>query len=310
MMSDSDSINESNTAHSTQIINQTSQNASSSPPPTKRAKSLNDTNVYNTMIDTSSGLDNIDSNKSTTTESTYKNHSRFLPQAYTNTITSNTSTLIDPVVQIAAGIGEELVKLPPPVKDRCMMCQLPSKYTCPRCSLKTCSLICVNNHKTTYNCSGKPLESVFVDKKSLDVNVIKNDLKLLTKVEVGLNDGPNTRKSNKFVDDNDGPQDGSNGLGLKKQFGKIGKDTNHHDDPNNPSNPNNPNTINNNPNSTQLHSTKLDPTRIDEYINFCQRRFLMHIFASFTNHSTYKANNSNVVNVSNFGQIMKKIFNF
>jgi hypothetical protein len=37
---------------------------------------------------------------------------------------------------------------------KCVLCALPPKYTCPRCSLRTCSLPCSVAHKTKYSCTG------------------------------------------------------------------------------------------------------------------------------------------------------------
>lgn len=38
----------------------------------------------------------------------------------------------------------------------CEMCSsLAAKYTCPGCEINTCSVNCVKEHKTTYDCDGK-----------------------------------------------------------------------------------------------------------------------------------------------------------
>ena len=37
-----------------------------------------------------------------------------------------------------------------------------SKYRCPRCLMKTCSLPCVKQHKLTYGCSGQRDKTAFV----------------------------------------------------------------------------------------------------------------------------------------------------
>ena len=37
----------------------------------------------------------------------------------------------------------------------CSVCSLPAKYTCPRCSTRTCSLDCSKTHKVKSSCSGE-----------------------------------------------------------------------------------------------------------------------------------------------------------
>ena len=41
-----------------------------------------------------------------------------------------------------------------PSRSSCFICSQPSRYTCPRCSLRICSLSCSNSHKTQLSCSG------------------------------------------------------------------------------------------------------------------------------------------------------------
>jgi hypothetical protein len=58
---------------------------------------------------------------------------------------------------------------------KCSMChQNPIKYTCPRCSTRTCSLSCCLNHKKTLNCNGQRDKTSF---KSLNA---MNDLDILS----------------------------------------------------------------------------------------------------------------------------------
>lgn len=61
----------------------------------------------------------------------------------------------------------------------CCICKQPSKYTCPECSFKTCSLSCVKNHKFIYGCSGvsKPLK--FVPISELNENHLRKDMNFL-----------------------------------------------------------------------------------------------------------------------------------
>jgi hypothetical protein len=49
----------------------------------------------------------------------------------------------------------------------CQVCQLTaSKYTCPRCSIQTCSLACVKKHKQDTDCSGVRDKTSYVPLKS------------------------------------------------------------------------------------------------------------------------------------------------
>ncbi|CAF2642989.1 unnamed protein product [Rotaria sp. Silwood2] len=58
---------------------------------------------------------------------------------------------------------------------KCSICyQNPIKYTCPRCSIRTCSLSCCLEHKKTLNCNGQRDKTSF---KPLDK---MNDLDLLS----------------------------------------------------------------------------------------------------------------------------------
>lgn len=46
---------------------------------------------------------------------------------------------------------------------RCEVCKLTVfKYRCPRCLMKTCSLLCVKQHKLTSGCSGQRDKTAFV----------------------------------------------------------------------------------------------------------------------------------------------------
>ena len=58
---------------------------------------------------------------------------------------------------------------------KCSICHQNSiKYTCPRCSIRTCSLSCCLEHKKTLNCNGQRDKTLF---KSLNQ---MNDLDLLS----------------------------------------------------------------------------------------------------------------------------------
>jgi hypothetical protein len=44
----------------------------------------------------------------------------------------------------------------------CIICSQPFKYTCPRCSARTCSLPCIKVHKTNTGCDGQRDPTKFV----------------------------------------------------------------------------------------------------------------------------------------------------
>ncbi|KAG8975983.1 hypothetical protein FRB90_009359, partial [Tulasnella sp. 427] len=76
---------------------------------------------------------------------------------------SNASTIsADPEIEIETDAGPSTPRPPAPklteptpAPPLCAHCKLnPSKYTCPRCSFKSCSLPCSTTHKVLYNCSG------------------------------------------------------------------------------------------------------------------------------------------------------------
>ena len=70
---------------------------------------------------------------------------------------------VEPQQQLSSSLNEQ----PPEKKQKCEIdCQqcglVKSKYTCPKCSFRTCSLPCVKLHKEANNCDGqrKPFEIV------------------------------------------------------------------------------------------------------------------------------------------------------
>ena len=48
----------------------------------------------------------------------------------------------------------------------CVICPKKSRYTCPACSKRSCSVECCNKHKDMFACTGKRNVTAFVDKKS------------------------------------------------------------------------------------------------------------------------------------------------
>ncbi|KAG8892912.1 hypothetical protein FRC01_013884, partial [Tulasnella sp. 417] len=70
---------------------------------------------------------------------------------------SKSSTVsADPEIEFEAGPSTPRPPTSTPTTPQlCAHCKLnPSKYTCPRCSFKSCSLPCSTTHKVLYNCSG------------------------------------------------------------------------------------------------------------------------------------------------------------
>ncbi|KAF5207953.1 box C/D snoRNA protein [Thalictrum thalictroides] len=62
----------------------------------------------------------------------------------------------------------------------CEECGLnPSKYTCPCCSIRSCSLPCVKSHKKRTSCTGKRHRTCFVPLSQFDDNLIISDYNLL-----------------------------------------------------------------------------------------------------------------------------------
>lgn len=59
----------------------------------------------------------------------------------------------------------ESTTMNPPTDGTCQVCrEQPSKYTCPRCSMRTCSVGCVKQHKQDNDCSGERSKTHFVSR--------------------------------------------------------------------------------------------------------------------------------------------------
>lgn len=66
----------------------------------------------------------------------------------------------------------------------CSVCSTSeSKYTCPGCGRKTCSLTCVQEHKITFTCNGKRDRTNFVKRGDLSYKTLVSDYKLLEEIE-------------------------------------------------------------------------------------------------------------------------------
>lgn len=77
----------------------------------------------------------------------------------------------------------------------CIIClEKETKYTCPACGAKTCSLNCVNRHKLRSECTGKVDPAKFVPKKEITQNpsLINRDYNYLLnferKIDLGIKD--------------------------------------------------------------------------------------------------------------------------
>jgi hypothetical protein len=58
-------------------------------------------------------------------------------------------------------------------RKRCEVCSSEiAKYRCPRCSMQTCSLTCVNMHKSRFECSGLANVTSFVPLSEFDENLL------------------------------------------------------------------------------------------------------------------------------------------
>ncbi|XP_005092802.1 box C/D snoRNA protein 1 [Aplysia californica] len=78
-------------------------------------------------------------------------------------------------------------------RPTCEICmEEESKYTCPGCTMKTCSLQCVQAHKTKLSCSGERNKTAFMDLTQYSDANLLNDYRF-------LEDAERTLYSNKMV---------------------------------------------------------------------------------------------------------------
>ncbi|WWC58435.1 uncharacterized protein I303_100975 [Kwoniella dejecticola CBS 10117] len=68
---------------------------------------------------------------------------------------------------------------PPADITKCTICSIPPKYTCPRCSKRTCSLDCSKKHKTQDECSGVRDPTAFVPLNQYSQGAWSDDYKWL-----------------------------------------------------------------------------------------------------------------------------------
>ncbi|KAI8571706.1 hypothetical protein RHMOL_Rhmol01G0140300 [Rhododendron molle] len=79
---------------------------------------------------------------------------------------------------------EEPSSTNPNAKPLCEECKLkPSKYKCPGCSTRSCSLPCVKAHKQRTGCTGKRQQTQFVPLSHFDDNLLLSDYNMLEDVK-------------------------------------------------------------------------------------------------------------------------------
>ncbi|KAG8721169.1 hypothetical protein FRC08_015282 [Ceratobasidium sp. 394] len=72
-----------------------------------------------------------------------------------------------------------------PIPTICTVCSNPSKYTCPRCSVKTCSLACSKSHKTSTGCTGERDKAAYVPMNTYTWGTLADDYVFLE--DIGRN---------------------------------------------------------------------------------------------------------------------------
>lgn len=82
-----------------------------------------------------------------------------------------------------------------PVVPQCNLCTEPFKYKCPKCLTLSCSLKCVNLHKTQTGCDGQkpPYEHRALPMKDMNVEVLRKDMRMLEK---GINMSNRAKRDN------------------------------------------------------------------------------------------------------------------
>ncbi|KAL0220568.1 hypothetical protein RCL1_000422 [Eukaryota sp. TZLM3-RCL] len=66
--------------------------------------------------------------------------------------------------------------------SKCLVCGAPGKYRCPACSTITCSLSCVNTHKTSLDCSGIAPATSFLKMSEMNDDTLMKDYGFLERV--------------------------------------------------------------------------------------------------------------------------------
>jgi len=93
---------------------------------------------------------------------------------------------------------EPVVKKVRITMKKCEVClEEVSKYTCPCCSMRTCSLDCVLDHKQKTGCSGQRDKASFVPRTELNNIHLLNDYRLLEEAARIADNARRDKKSNK-----------------------------------------------------------------------------------------------------------------
>ncbi|KAJ8906508.1 hypothetical protein NDN08_003001 [Rhodosorus marinus] len=70
-----------------------------------------------------------------------------------------------------------------------------SLYRCPRCSLRTCSAVCVRRHKDDSGCSGERDRTAFINRSEYDETDLMSDYNLLEELNRGVDSSAREEKS-------------------------------------------------------------------------------------------------------------------
>ena len=76
----------------------------------------------------------------------------------------------------------------------CACCGEPSRYRCPACDTRTCSLACVQRHKTERNCSGVRDAAKKITISEFDDNALMRDYRFLEGVGRAVDSGKRVRR--------------------------------------------------------------------------------------------------------------------
>ncbi|GIL85384.1 hypothetical protein Vretimale_10669 [Volvox reticuliferus] len=105
--------------------------------------------------------------------------------AATSTPVSSNGHESEPAVQGTVGVEEqeERRRAQPPAAPLCEHCgAAPSKYRCPGCQRRSCSLECVRAHKASTGCSGQRIRTAFVSMQEFDDRALMSDFRLLEEI--------------------------------------------------------------------------------------------------------------------------------
>lgn len=65
----------------------------------------------------------------------------------------------------------------------CQICTInPSKYNCPKCAIKSCSLACSRKHKEAMQCDGKREKNNFIKRKEMNLKTVFSDSLFLQEI--------------------------------------------------------------------------------------------------------------------------------